>query len=101
MAFSYAHNYTHKKRFRLDYMKRSNIFFQDWAFDHRVVFKHLHKGLRPFTNAGLHKRGVWSRVMFGGGHVYPRGLHITRFTTTASGVHVANIASCGPYDQIL
>jgi len=43
--------------------------------------------------------GHW--VMFGGGHVYPRGLHITHFITTAGGVHVATIALCGTYGQIL
>jgi hypothetical protein len=48
----------HKKRFLLSYMKRPNIFFQDRAFSHRVAFKCLHKRLWPFTDAGLHKRGV-------------------------------------------
>jgi hypothetical protein len=60
IAFSHAYNRTKKKRFCLDYMKRSKIFFQDKVFDHRVVSKRLHKGLHPFTNAGLHKKGVWS-----------------------------------------
>jgi hypothetical protein len=46
-----------KRRFRLDSMKRLKIFFQDWAFGHRVAFKRL---LRPFISAGLHKRGVRS-----------------------------------------
>jgi hypothetical protein len=42
----------------LHYMKRLNIFLQDWAFGHRVAFKRL---LRPFISAaGLHKRGVRS-----------------------------------------
>jgi hypothetical protein len=40
-------------------MERSNIFFQNQMFSHRVAFiKCLHKGLRPFTGAGLHKKGV-------------------------------------------
>jgi hypothetical protein len=38
-------------------MKRLNIFFQDQVFGHRA-FKHLHKGLLPFTNAIMHKRNV-------------------------------------------
>jgi hypothetical protein len=58
IAFSHAHNCTQKNRFRLNYMKRPKIFSQDQVFAHRVAFKHLHKGLRPFTNVGLHKRGV-------------------------------------------
>jgi hypothetical protein len=29
----------------LDYIKKSNTFFQDQAFDHRVACKCLHKGL--------------------------------------------------------
>ncbi len=59
IALSHAHNCTHKNEdFSLDYMKRLNIFFQDWAFGHRVAFKRL---LRPFIiSAGLHKRGARS-----------------------------------------
>ncbi len=73
IAFSHAHNHTPKKRFHLDYMKRSKIFFQDEVFNHRVAFKRLHKGLQPFTNAGLHKKGVWSPgdVGWGGGACLP------------------------------
>ncbi len=37
IVFSHAHNRTHTKRFHLNYMKRSNIFFQDRVFDHRVT----------------------------------------------------------------
>jgi hypothetical protein len=60
---------THKKKGL--YEKTEHI-FQDQAFGHRVAFKCLHKGLQPFTRAGLHNRGVW---LLGddwwGGHVYP------------------------------
>jgi len=44
----------------LDYIKKSNTFFQDWAFDHKVAFKCLHIVLQPFTNISMHKKGVWS-----------------------------------------
>jgi hypothetical protein len=33
--------HTKKTRFGLHYMKRLNIFFQDWVFGHRVAFKRL------------------------------------------------------------
>jgi hypothetical protein len=57
IVFSHAHNHT-KKIIHLDYMKRLNNFFQDETFGHKVAFKHLYKGLQPFTNIGLHRKGV-------------------------------------------
>jgi hypothetical protein len=48
----------HKISFGL--YEKIKIFFQDKVFNHRVAFKRLHKGLQPFTNVGVHKKGVWS-----------------------------------------
>ncbi len=48
-----------EKRFCLNYMQKSNKFLQDWTFHHRVTFKRLQKGLRPFIDVGLHRKGVW------------------------------------------
>jgi hypothetical protein len=60
--------HTKKRRFCVDYMKRLNIFFQDWAFGHRVTFKRL---LQPFISAGMHKRGVRSLGDVQWGDIYP------------------------------
>jgi len=47
-----------KKKISFELYEKPKQFFQDWVFDHRVSFKCLHKGLCPFTGAGLHKRGA-------------------------------------------
>jgi hypothetical protein len=62
-----------KKRFHLDYMKRLNIFFQDWVFGHRVAFiQMLARKDCDHSPVLVCTRGVFDhRVMFGGGHVYP------------------------------
>jgi hypothetical protein len=49
---------TPKKKHCLDYIEKLNTFFQVRMFGHRVSFRHLHKGLRPFINVGMHNRGL-------------------------------------------
>jgi hypothetical protein len=44
----------------MDYIKnQTHIFKKNHRVDHYVAFKCLHKGLQPFTNIGMHKKGVW------------------------------------------
>jgi hypothetical protein len=56
----HTHNHTKKIKIVWITLKNPNTFFQVEAFGHRVSFRGLHKGLRPFTNMGMHKRGVQS-----------------------------------------
>lgn len=63
-----------KNKNLLEYIYKLNTFFLDWTFSHRVTFKCLHKGLRPLTCAGMHKKGVQSLSDVQWGLVYPNSV---------------------------
>ncbi len=51
-------------------------------FGHKVAFQHLHKGLQPFINTGLHKRGVVGSIFtlqLAGLSLFKVGCHIVRY----------------------
>ncbi len=84
MAFSYAHNYTHQKKFVWIVWKDQTYLFKTGCFIIGLYSNTCTKDCDHSPALVCPKQVFGHRVMFGGGHVYPRGLHVIGWNDPAA-----------------